>query len=37
MVEAAAILPGCGAWIATVIVLWLVVDRVERKRGNRYW
>ena len=38
MLEAAEILPGCGAWLVVVVVMWFVVDRVERKRhNNRYW
>lgn len=37
MVDMTAILPGCGAWLVMVVVMWFVIDRVERKKRNRFW
>jgi len=37
MQEVLRILPGCGVWVVAVLVLWVIVDRAERKRRNRYW
>lgn len=37
MQEVLRIFPGCGAWAVVVLVLWIIVDRAERKRRNRFW
>ena len=35
--EALGILPGCGVWVVEVLVLWVIVDRLERRKRNRFW